>query len=406
MKIKNNKYNQQEERYKYEVEKTGEYEYIRSYRKGDRLPNGKVVGDSPYIQIKHKYCGSVYELQSAHFINRGIRCGKCCQKYENSFVYYIEKILGEPIEKYWDFDKNTVNPYLINRSSGQKVWIKCTEKDYHGSYEVRCTDFIKGNRCSYCAKKKVHPKDSFAQHHIDNTDKDFIEKYWSDRNTIDPWSIAPNSFKKVWIKCQEKDYHNSYIVKCNDFSKGNRCPYCNTFASKKVHPLDSFGYHNFDKLASWHPDNDISPFRVAKSSNKKYKFICYECDHEWLVSPNRVSAGVWCPKCSKSKGEKKIYRYLISNSINFINDEEYFEDLLGVGGNPLRPDFILPDHKIWIEYDGEFHYENMTGRLSIVEEHDRRKNIYAEENNWKLIRIPYWEFDNIEEILNRQIFNN
>ena len=151
-----------------------------------------------------------------------------------------------------------------------------TEKDYHGSYEVRCTDFIKGNRCSYCAKKKVHPKDSFAQHHIDNTDKDFIEKYWSDRNTIDPWSIAPNSFKKVWIKCQDKDYHNSYIVKCNDFSKGNRCPYCNTFASKKVHPLDSFGYHNFDKLASWHPDNDISPFRVAKSSNKKYKFICYE----------------------------------------------------------------------------------------------------------------------------------
>ena len=51
MKIKNNKYKQQEERYKYEVEKDGEYEYIKSFRKGDKLPNGKTVGDSPYIQI-------------------------------------------------------------------------------------------------------------------------------------------------------------------------------------------------------------------------------------------------------------------------------------------------------------------------------------------------------------------
>ena len=38
-----------EQRYRYEVEKDGEYEYIRSYRKGDVLPNGRIVGDSPYI---------------------------------------------------------------------------------------------------------------------------------------------------------------------------------------------------------------------------------------------------------------------------------------------------------------------------------------------------------------------
>lgn len=37
------RYKQQEQRYKFEVEKTGEYEYIRSYRRGDKLPNGKDV---------------------------------------------------------------------------------------------------------------------------------------------------------------------------------------------------------------------------------------------------------------------------------------------------------------------------------------------------------------------------
>ena len=55
-------YDKIEQKYKERVELTGEFEYIKSYRKHDILPNGKVVGDSPYVQIKHKYCGSVYEI--------------------------------------------------------------------------------------------------------------------------------------------------------------------------------------------------------------------------------------------------------------------------------------------------------------------------------------------------------
>ena len=31
------------------------------------------------------------------------------------------------------------------------------------------------------------------------------------------------------------------------------------------------------------------------------------------------------------------------------------------------------------------------------------KNEYAKENNWNLIRIPYWEYDDIENILNEII---
>ena len=34
---------------------------------------------------------------------------------------------------------------------------------------------------------------------------------------------------------------------------------------------------------------------------------------------------------------------------------------------------------------------------------DEIKTQYCKENNIKLIRIPYWEFDNIEEILNREL---
>ena len=34
---------------------------------------------------------------------------------------------------------------------------------------------------------------------------------------------------------------------------------------------------------------------------------------------------------------------------------------------------------------------------------DTIKTIYCKENNIKLIRIPYWDFDKIEEILEREL---
>ena len=32
-----------------------------------------------------------------------------------------------------------------------------------------------------------------------------------------------------------------------------------------------------------------------------------------------------------------------------------------------------------------------------------KEYIRAKENDWRLIRIPYWDFDRIEEILNKEI---
>lgn len=322
-------YKQQEQRYKHEVEKTGEYEYIRSFRKGEVLSNGKIVSDSPYVQVKHKYCGCIYEVNISSFINQHQRCAKCCGSYENSFAYYIEKILGEPIEKYWDFDKNTVNPYHINRSSGKKVWIKCQEKDYHGSYEVRCADFIKGKRCSYCHKRKIH-----------------------------------------------------------------------TF--------DSFGYKHFDKVQSWHPDNKISPFKIAPSSNKKYKFICPECGFVWETQMHVISKGSWCPQCNSSKGEKEITKWLRLNGINFIAQKE-FDGLVGTRGGNLSYDFYLPEYNLLIEYQGEFHDGTVTGSYRNLydfekqQKHDRSKREYAKNNNIELLEIWYYDFDNIEKILHKQI---
>ena len=37
---------------------------------------------------------------------------------------------------------------------GKKIWVKCQEKDCHGSYYIRCADFVNGHRCPKCVKER------------------------------------------------------------------------------------------------------------------------------------------------------------------------------------------------------------------------------------------------------------
>ena len=45
----------------------------------------------------------------------------------------------------------------------------------------------------------------------------------------------------------------------------------------------------------------------------------------------------------------------------------------------------------------------MIKNLDDCQRRDNIKNKYCEENNIKMIRIPYWDYKNIEEILTKQI---
>ena len=397
------KFNQIELKYRNEVEREDEYQYIRSFRKGDTLPNGKVI-KTPYLKIKHKYCGNEYTIKTSNFIDLKQKCSKCCGTYENSFAYHIEQELGLKLEDVWDFDKNTVNPYHIPQYYNKDIWIKCQKISYHGSYKLKAYAFRAGSRCPYCNSNsgKVHPKDSLKAWLIENN----LFHLWSPKNEIDASELSVSSNKYIWMLCEKHMYHNDnggYRIICDNFTKkGVRCSYCGTY---KVHPKDSFGSKYPDKAKCWHKDNNKTPYEVAPNSYTKYKFSCFECGHVWSASPAKISSGTGCPRCNKSKGEKKIINMLKKYNIDYINDKPYFNDLFGLGGLPLRPDFILPDYKIWIEYDGEFHYRKMydDDGYETTKEHDKRKDEYAKKNGWKLIRIPYWEFDNIENILEKEL---
>ena len=119
-----------------------------------------------------------------------------------------------------------------------------------------------------------------------------------------------------------------------------------------------------------------------------------------------------CNVCASSFGERKIFDFLTEHNIKFIGQKK-FDDLIGVGKGLLSYDFYIQDCNLLIEYQGEQHErpvkfngitENEAKKCFIRQkEHDKRKREYAKEHNIKLLEIWYWDYDNIEEILNENI---
>lgn len=103
---------------------------------------------------------------------------------------------------------------------------------------------------------------------------------------------------------------------------------------------------------------------------------------------------VSCGCYHRSIGAMNIFQCLNNNNINFI-DEYSFLDF-----PKSRFDFAIIENNAIIrlvEFDGEQHYKNVAswGGLELQQKRDQIKNEYALSHNIPLVRIPYWERDNI-----------
>ena len=137
-----------------------------------------------------------------------------------------------------------------------------------------------------------------------------------------------------------------------------------------------------------------------KGSRGELYWIC-ECDcgnivevlgHSLLRKDGNQTVSCGC--FHRSIGAQNIYDCLIKNNINFI-DEYSFLDL-----PKSRFDFaIIENNQVirLIEFDGEQHFIDKPkwGGLELQQKRDKVKNEYALSHNIPLVRIPYWERDNI-----------
>lgn len=152
----------------------------------------------------------------------------------------------------------------------------------------------------------------------------------------------------------------------------------------------------------------IEILSIYKNDSTKVECKCLLCNHIWGARPNHLLRDRGCPNCTKSKGEIKIKDYLISNNISFA--EQYrISECRNVYTLPF--DFaIFTDDKLLclIEYQGSMHYQltgfsNAEEILNYRQYCDGIKRDFCMTNNIFLLEISFWDFNNIDSILQNNL---
>lgn len=192
------------------------------------------------------------------------------------------------------------------------------------------------------------------------------------------------------------DKGHKYKTTYNVFRRGFRCPYCSNkhkYTYEEVKEI--IEKENYKLLSSEY-----------NSANEYIEVQCDKNHKSYLVKFSDFNnLNRRCPHCKESKGEKKIGDVL--KRLNIKYETQYkFNDCKSKKCLPF--DFYLTEMNVLIEFDGEGHYRpvNWNGNKEVALDcfigtiiRDTIKNEYCKKNNIKLIRIPYWEFDNIEKII-------
>lgn len=156
-------------------------------------------------------------------------------------------------------------------------------------------------------------------------------------------------------------------------------------------------------------DNFIKLVGEFKGLENETDFECLVCGNIYKTRPlYYYYKDSRCPKCKASKGELEIIKYLDKKNIKYKH-EYSFKEFKGKRNKLYRFDFAILGKrngvKALIEYDGIMHYKKKMKKQDLFEcmERDNIKSEYAKKKKIKLIRIPYWEIDNIESILDREL---
>jgi len=260
-------------------------------------------------------------------------------------------------------------------------------------FEMNFDNFYRGKRCSIC---------SFLNMSINMTKTQ--EKLIKEISKLvgDEYSVLgqyTKSAEPILLKHNKCGFEWSPIV--NNFLNGSRCPKCLGFYKtteeirQQIYNLVGEEY----SLESNYVGSTIKISLLHEICGCKYNVLFYN-----------FKKGTRCPKCNQSKGEKRIDIILSNNNIlnikqhTFLNCKNLYV---------LKFDFYLPNYNICLEYQGLQHYEpvDFAGKgeewaleqFKELQIRDQIKRDYCKNNNIKLLEISYWDFDNIEEILKKEL---
>ena len=334
------------------------------------------------IPIKHKCIidGCIFTTKPSTIIS-GHGCPECAgNKYKTTEEYLRELNIIHP----------NIVPIEEYVNTGTKIKHKCLIHNYEWDISPNC--LLTGGNCPICSGALLTHEVYVERVKLINPNIEIIDRYI-------------NASTPIKHRCKIDDY--VWYPTPNSILGGKGCPKCYGNI-KKTHEqfMDEFKLIN----------PNIIILGEYNGANTKIKCKCKKDGCIWYPMPSKLLIGVGCPICKKSKGESRCSKWFNINNIDFVSQYS-FDDLKYKKQGTLKFDFAIFNKQNELiclcEYDGIQHYKpvDYAGKgkewaidnLKKTKLRDAIKNKYCETNNIKLIRIPYWEFNNIEYLLKREL---
>jgi len=380
-----------------------------------------------YEEIKLLVESKELELISKEYLRN---CDKLTVKDKEGYYYYVS--LCSIQKSAFTIKVHQSNPYSLQNI---KLWCKLNNKPFElidnqiyikGTinlkwkclkdgeiFELAWNKISDKNQgCPYCSKLKVclsnclatlNPKLASEWHPTKNGD-------------LTPFDVTDiNSTDQIWWQCDKGHEWQIDVGQRTYFNSA--CPYC-------THKLASEDYNllicNPEICKEWnYKKNPKNPEEYTPGSGQYAWWICKDCGHEWYTRINHRNNDCGCPECLIKWGEKQLKVMLEKYNFPYIGQLRFKDcrDKLPLPFDvAVYKDELKTQLKIILEYDGKQHSEPVKfGDISqeraeeifkITQYHDTIKNNYCIDNGIPLLRIPYGERLNIEEILVDVLIND
>lgn len=270
----------------------------------------------------------------------------------------------------------------------------------HGKFNQLASHHLSKHGCKECAKESNRNK------FIESLE-DFIRKatlVWGDTYDYSK-SIYKGARVKLIIICKK---HGEFSTTPDSHIHKHGCPICGVdiVKTKRWSSYDTSKFVN-NAVELWGERYTYNNSIYTKALQPI--IVTCRIHGDWETSPGNFLAGYGCPKCKSSKGNLIIDKWLKDNGIFYKREYRFTECR---DKKPLPFDFAVfsdEDYRTLvylIEYDGEQHYIPVMPRggisaLALTKNHDIIKDNYTIVNKIPLLRIPYWNKDNIGVILHR-----
>lgn len=267
------------------------------------------------------------------------------------------------------------------KNNGEKLKIRCSKGH---DFEMKFSQlYNSGSKCPRCGgTAKLLYVD--VKEYVENQGYKLLsDKYIKATSNLD--FICPEG--------------HEFKMTINNFKNhGQRCPVCSRRDQKKR-------TYSYEYVKEFIESKGYSLISKEYHGCKNKLIIKCEKHGEWEATfDNFKNSKSRCPKCKNSKGENEISEILNMLNIDYINKYKFNNCKYK---RILEFDFYLPKYNCCVEYDGEFHYRktnrNNENDFKKQQIRDSIKNNYCKKNEIKLIRIPYWDFNNIQTILEKEL---